>query len=415
MNRQVFPGPVRGRVAAIPSKSDVHRLLIGALLADGPTRIPLSASSRDIEATVRCIRALGAQVEEEPDALTVRPGPLPGEAALDCGESGSTLRFLLPVVAALGVTAHFTGSGRLPERPMAPLTDQLRRGGAAASGDCLPLTVSGRLRGGKYALPGDISSQYFTGLLFALPLLPEDSTLSWTSPVQSAGYLALTESALTRYGIRFSRDGSGWRLPGGQRYHSPGAAVPEGDWSGAAFWLAAGALAGPLTVTGLREDSPQGDREMAPLLARFGARVQRQGDAVTVSPGPLWGISIDAAQIPDLVPILAVVAACAQGDTVISGAQRLRLKESDRLATTRQLLTALGVSVRERPDGLIIHGGPIHGGTVDGAGDHRIVMAAAIAALRASDSVTIQGAEAVEKSYPDFFRDFQLVTGGTRS
>ena len=415
MNRVVRPGQVRGSVAAIPSKSDVHRLLLCALLADGTTTIPLASSSRDIEATVRCVRTLGARVEELPGKLVVTPGPVPSQAELSCGESGSTARFLLPLAAALGVTARFTGEGRLPERPMSPLSDALRAHGGGVSGDYLPCTVSAGLKPGRYELPGSVSSQYFTGLLLALPLLPGDSVLIHTTPMESAAYLTMTESALRRFGIRFEKLEQGWRIPGNQRYRSPGQVRPEGDWSGAAFWLAAGALRGPVTVTGLAKNSPQGDKAMADLCARFGARVTWEEDRVTVAPGTLRGISIDARQIPDLVPALAVVAGAAEGETVITGAERLRIKESDRLATTRALLNALGVTCRERPDGLVIRGGAYTAGTVDGAGDHRIVMAGAIVALAARGDVTILGAEAAEKSYPGFFEDLIKLTGEVKA
>ena len=396
MNVIVTPGRLCGTVRAPASKSAAHRLLIGAALADRPTRIRLSATNRDIEATADCLCTLGAVIERSGEMLYVPPIDRPPEdAALDCGESGSTLRFLLPMTAALGVQARFTGHGRLPERPNQALTDALRAHGADVDADLLPMSLSGPLRGGRWALPGNISSQYITGLLLALPLLEEDSEIALTTPLESAAYVDMTLQALEQFGIAAERMENGWRVPGGQRYRSPGTVEVEGDWSSAAFWLAANALGADIRVEGLKSDSVQGDRAVTQLLG------QRE---------------IDASGVPDLVPALAVAAAGREHTTVISGAARLRLKESDRLQTTADLLSALGHGIAVTSDGLIIRGGAptpceanIH--TVDGANDHRIVMAAAVAAAFADRPVRITGAEAVEKSYPGFFRDFETLGG----
>lgn len=412
MTEVVRPGSVQGCIAAIPSKSHAHRLLIGGMLADGPVRIRITASSRDIEATLGCIQALGTQVKVQGEWRILTPGPVPPQTQLNCGESGSTLRFLLPVAAALGCTTTLSGTGRLPERPLSPLLEELEAHGVTFSEKQLPLTVSGTLNGGRYRLPGSISSQYFTGLLLALPLLEEDSLLEIDGVLESARYLDITLQTLESFGISIERESGRFRIPGRQQYHSPGTIIPEGDWSNAAFFLAAGALRGPVTVTGLQMDSPQGDRAIIEVLESFGAKITVGDHAVTVAPGPLRAITLDASQIPDLVPVLSVVAALAEGTTCITGAARLRLKESDRLKTTTALLRALGICASETPDGLEIQGGTLQSGTVDGAGDHRIVMAAAVAALAATGPVTIQGAEAVEKSYPGFFMDLMTLAGG---
>lgn len=409
MNMQLSPAPLGGTIRAIPSKSHAHRLLICAALADGVTEIDCRGSSRDIEATAACMRAIGACITEDARRFTVTPGILQSPCRLPCGESGSTLRFLLPVAAALGLEADFVMEGRLPQRPLAPLDAQLQ-----AHGVCLQrpapdvLHVSGRLQPGAYTLPGNVSSQYISGLLFALPLLAGESTLTVTGTVESAPYIAMTLAALAQFGISVECSGQTYRIRPG-RYRSPGRAQVEGDWSNAAFWLCAGALGATVSVTGLLPESLQGDKAVVGLLARFGAETACTDGCYTVSPGPLHGIEIDAAAIPDLVPVLAVVAAAAEGDTRFFNAGRLRLKESDRIASVLALLQGLGVPAEETADGLIVHGGGIRGGTADSFQDHRIAMAAAVASVCAADTVTVTGARAVEKSYPGFWEDFEFL------
>ncbi len=396
MNVIITPGPLAGHVRAPASKSAAHRALICAALADAPTAIHISALNRDIEATIACLTALGADIRLEADALRVSPiASAPARALLDCGESGSTLRFLLPVASALGAACRVVGHGRLPQRPNAPLTDALRAHGASLDSDLLPMALSGRLRPGRFELPGDVSSQYVSGLLFALPLLDGDSTIALTTRLESAAYVDMTLAALARFGVIVEPTDVGWHIPGNQRYRSPGAYAVEGDWSAAAFWLAANAIGADVRVDGLSEATAQGDRAVASLLGRA---------------------EIDASGVPDLVPALAVAAAHRSGRTVVTGAARLRLKESDRLESVARLLTALGHSCRVTADGLEIDGGapePCSEAirTVDGANDHRVVMAAAVAAAYADRPVRVTGAQAVEKSYPDFFRDFRQLGG----
>lgn len=396
MNVVITPSPLSGAVRVPASKSAAHRLLIAAALADGPTRIAIGSTNRDIEATAACLRALGADIEAECDTLVVSPiADVPAEVMLDCGESGSTLRFLLPVAAALGAKSTFIGHGRLPQRPNAPLVEALRAHGAVIDNGLLPMAVSGPLTGGLWTLPGDVSSQYVTGLLFALPLLEADSVIRLTTPLASAAYVDMTLQALRQFGIDIEGMADGWRIPGRQRYRTPGEVVVEGDWSAAAFWLAANALGASIDVRGLDPDSVQGDRAVTALLGQD---------------------TIDATHVPDLAPALAVAAASRPTRTVITGAARLRLKESDRLQSVADMLAALGHGVAVTPDGLIIDGGPPQPceapvRTVDGANDHRIVMAAAVAAAHADRPVRVTGAQAVEKSYPDFFRDFEALGG----
>ena len=399
MNVVITPSRLAGTVRAPASKSGAHRLLIAAALADAPTDVAISAVSRDIEATAGCLRALGAGIAVDGDCWRVTPidpaRPAARPVTLDCGESGSTLRFLLPVACALGANARVVGRGRLPERPNRALTEALRAHGASVDRDLLPMSLSGHIAAGRWTLPGDVSSQYVTGLLFALPLLDGDSEILLMTKLESAAYVAMTLKTLERFGVRAAPVEGGWRVPGGQRYRSPGTVEAEGDWSAAAFWHEANALGGRVRVEGLNPASVQGDRAVTALMGK--AR-------------------IDARDVPDLVPALAAAAAGLPQATEITGAARLRLKESDRLATTAAMLRALGHRCAVTDDGLTVFGGPPEPcadavRTVDGANDHRIVMAAAVAAACADQPVRVTGAEAVEKSYPDFFRDFTQLGG----
>ena len=410
----VLPAAALTGTVHIPaSKSQAHRLLICAALGQTPVTLSCDGFSRDITATARCLRALGAGVETEDDRLLrLTPGPAAEHGDLPCGESGSTLRFLLPVAAALGTTATFHMEGRLPRRPLAPLDEELTRHGVQLTRCGDTLTVSGRLQPGDYTLPGNVSSQYISGLLMALPLLDGESTLTVTGTVESAAYIAMTEDALRLSGIRFRKDGWVYRIGGNQTFALPPTLAVEGDWSNAAFFLCAGALSEKgVTVTGLNAASSQGDRAIVDILRAFGAKVRQTEHAVTVCAAPLHGITVDAAAIPDLIPVVSVVAACAAGETRITGAARLRLKESDRIATTAGLLRALGGDVTELPDGLIIRGSALTGGTVDPANDHRIAMSAAVAASVCP--VTVPDSDCVAKSYPRFWEDYASVKGET--
>ena len=432
MDVTIRPGAIAGTVAAIPSKSEAHRALICAAFAQGPTRVACKSSSADIDATVSCLTELGAQISHEGGMLDVSPIPRGRDRhpkaregrTLDCGESGSTLRFMLPVVAALGCNASLTGRGRLAERPLSPLYELLVEHGAVLSPQgSFPLKVGGRLSGGVFELPGDVSSQYVSGLLLAAAVTDIGVEVRVDEPVQSLSYVSLTCRTLRRFGIavetwqRQSKRGSQavWHVAPDQLPGSEGDVAVPGDWSNAAFWLCAGALAGSgVTVTGLDagRTAGQGDRAIMAILARMGARVVRGPESVSVMPGPLVGCDLDVSDTPDLVPPIAVVAACAEGTTRIRGAARLRLKESDRIATVSAALRALGATVEEHPDGIDVHGvGTLSGGTVDAANDHRIAMMAAISAARSSGAVTIAGADCVAKSYPSFYDDLALLGG----
>ena len=355
---------------------------------------------------------MSASVCYAADAFTVRPlAYAEGDLTLDCGESGSTLRYLLPVVAALGLCAEFKLHGRLAERPLSPLWEELEAHCCTLSRPA-PDTVrcEGRLHAGVFRLPGDVSSQFISGLLFALPLLPSDSQIVLTSPAQSRGYIALTLHALAQFGVTAEPAPDGWHIPGGQRYRSPGRLTVEGDWSNAAFWLCAGAVSGPVTVTGLAADSAQGDRKIADILRAFGAEVRQTADAVTVFPAPLRACEVDVSDIPDLAPPVALLAACAAGETRLTGAGRLRIKESDRLRSIAQTLRALGIEAAEGEASLPVRGGTLTGGLVSSHNAHRIAMLAAIAAGVCRGPITLRGAEAVKKSYPRFWTDYRKMT-----
>ena len=409
------PSELHGTVQAPPSKSAAHRAILCAALSRGTSVLHNVAQSDDILATCRAVHALGVETafsgaDLQIDASGLFCSPY-GE--LDCGESGSTLRFLIPIAAAGGISARFTGRGRLPERPIGIYLDCLPKAGVyCQTGGGLPLSICGKLRAGVFALPGDVSSQFITGLLLALPLLEEDSDILLTTPLQSAGYVDMTIEIMREFGVSVSKSEQGYHIPGGQEYQCRSFTV-EGDWSQAAFFLAAGALGKePLRVEGLRLPSTQGDSEAAELFARFGAKVETGEAAVTVYPSALRGIDIDASQVPDLVPILAVTGALAEGTTRITGAARLRIKESDRLAAMADGINRLGGRVTELPDGLVIEGVPaLVGGCAEGYNDHRVVMSLSVAALKAGGPVEITDAHSIRKSYPTFFEDYNALGG----
>ena len=415
MNVTMKPFQANGTVFAPPSKSDAHRAIICAALSGGVCTIAPIALSDDIRATIGCVEALGATAKIENKTLTVDgTGVFSNKTAtLDCGESGSTLRFLIPVAAAGGVEATFLGRGRLPERPIGVYADALPEKGVSFETEGgLPLRISGQLKSGVYRVSGSVSSQFITGLLFALPLLRGDSDIILTSPIQSAGYINMTIRTMAKFGVEVDILDNGWHIRGRQRY-VPSDYTTDGDWSQAAFFLVAGAISGDVEVLNANIDSAQGDRRIAAILREFGAEVIQDGDRLRVKKSQMHAIEIDASQIPDLVPVLAVCACFANGVTRITNAERLRIKESDRLKTTAQLLNSLGGKVRELPDGLEITGaGRLYGGFAEGFGDHRIVMSAAVCASGANEKIMCTDAMSVNKSYPDFYEDYAKI-GGT--
>ena len=378
MDITIQPGKLSGTVAAIPSKSMAHRLLICAAFAKSPSYLICSQINDDITATAECLQALGAQISRTDDGFAIRPGfIIPKTAVLPCKESGSTLRFLLPIVGALGSDTTFQMEGRLASRPLSPLWEEMERMGCTLSRTSKnTINCSGQLRPGHYRIDGSVSSQFVSGLMMALPLIEGQTSLEITGNIESKPYIDMTRQVLERF-------------KGG----CPERIEVEGDWSNAAFWLAASALGGNITVTGLEDHSPQGDKAITELLPKLNKN-----------------IAICAADIPDLVPILAVVAAAKEG-AVFTNIRRLRLKESDRVASIIAMLESLGGKAEASEDTLTVYGTDLIGGTVDSFRDHRIAMAAAIASTVCRESVTVLGAECVKKSYPGFWEDFSHLGG----
>ncbi len=414
----VAPCRLEGCVSMPPSKSASHRAVICAALASGKSTLRPVALSDDIAATISCMRELGADITVNGDTVTVDGTALHDslhnkKITLDCGESGSTLRFLIPVAAALGADARFIGHGRLPQRPIGVFSDCLPEKGVSFSAKGgLPLDISGRLQSGIYRVPGNISSQFITGLLLALPLLEGDSEIILTSELQSAGYIDMTTDIMRVFGVSVCRTSEGWKIKGGQSYCARSYEI-EGDWSQAAFFMTAAALGGCITIDNLDVSSCQGDKACMEIYSRFGASVtENPSGSITISGGSLHGIDIDAENIPDMVPALAVTAALCEGVTRITGAERLRIKECDRLAAMTDALTRLGADIRETPDGLIIKGvKTLHGGSVEGCNDHRIVMSMTAASCRCDGSIVISDMESINKSYPSFFEDIEKLGG----
>ena len=463
MKVTITPGALSGGIRAIASKSMAHRLLIAAALADRQTTIHCGELSRDIEATADCLRQLGSDIlyDESEGSFHVTPVPVvkrlkyadppadtgrqyaaeaggdddpddypaagsnagdddPDESSylgdiirtvrevlgvsrpqekttIDVGESGSTLRFLLPVVCALGIRTHIVMHGRLPERPLSPLWEELIAHGCTLTrNEDGSIDTEGRLGGGTFAIAANISSQFISGLLFAIPLLAEPGCIRLTGTVESEGYIRMTIRALEMFGIY-----TDWKddiiTVKTKKYLSPGSVTVEGDWSNGAFWEAAGMLTdGAVSCTGLDETSLQQDKAIRALKQEICA-----GNSV-----------IDCRNIPDLVPVMSVLAAVSPGTTTFTHAERLRIKESDRIRSSIDMLTALGAEAEETEDGLKVTGRKsLRGGTVSSAGDHRIAMSAAIASIVCEGPVIIEGAEAVQKSYPDFWEDFERLGG----
>lgn len=403
MNITITPAVLKGTVTPPPSKSQAHRLIIAAALSDGFCKLSNVDLSEDIQATLRCMRTLDADASA--DGTIIRGADLvdgheePAPEVMDCGESGSTLRFLIPVALALKGGGIFTGHGRLMERPQEPYFALFREKGIFYEQKDGVLTVEGKLTAGVYTLPGNVSSQFITGLLYALPLLEGDSRIELTTDLESRGYVDMTLDALKRFGVKAEYDGKRtFHVPGNQYYQHQDLAI-EADWSNAAFWYGAKFLGCPVEIGGLDQDSVQGDRAIAGFYEQMGGAGR---------------LELDVSQCPDLVPPLAAMAALRAGETTaIVNAGRLRIKESDRLATVTEVLNALGAQVEEHEDHLVIHGREkLAGGvTVSGHNDHRIAMMAAIAAIRCEKPVTITGAECVKKSYPRFWEDYEALGG----
>ena len=392
MDITIYPQKLDGSITAIPSKSQAHRLLICAAFADLPTTLICPQTNRDIEATASCLRSLGADITRTEDRYLVTPiRSFPEAAVLHCGESGSTLRFMLPIVGALGVDATFVMEARLPQRPLSPLWEEMERMGCQLSRPTADtLRCQGQLSGGEYIISGGVSSQFITGLLFAAALLKQDSKITVTGTLESKPYVDMTQQALAAFGVQTDD----FTVQGGQAFRSPGELTVEGDWSNGAFFLAAKALGSSLEVLNLSETSAQGDRASAHWLGLL----------------PKEHCTIDATDIPDLVPILAVVAGACHG-AKFTGIRRLRLKETDRVATVCAMLRALGAEITATEDTMEVFPAPYQGCSIDATNDHRIAMSAGIAATVASGPVNVINADSVNKSYPAFWAEYRRLGG----
>ena len=404
-------GRASGAVCAPPSKSYAHRYLIAAALSkDGGTVHGIS-ESEDMKATLSCLASLGARFEKEGD--TVRFLDRSGERSeiFSCLESGSSLRFMIPIALTATEKATFIGTERLLTRGVSVYEELFASKGITVQKTAESLTFSGRLQAGDYRVKGDVSSQFITGLLFALSISKRASTLTISTKMESEPYVNITLDALSAFGVNVIKSNNAFIIPDDSTFTSPENLEVEGDWSNAAFPLALGIIGGaPISVEGLLPTSSQGDKEIVTVLRRFGGRIEEKDNCFTAYPSPLSGIEIDASNIPDLVPILATVASVARGETVIYGASRLRLKESDRLLSVSTVLSSLGADISQTDDGLIINGKEhLIGGSVDSFGDHRIAMSAAGASAVCTADLIISGAESVNKSYPDFWRDMRSL------
>jgi len=422
----IFPQPLKGEVHVPSSKSMGHREIICAGLANGRSIVDNISMSKDIEATVRCLKAMGVIVVEIPSSFPERKALMitgtgnltVKEPLADCGESGSTLRFFIPLGATIGQPITFEGHGKLVSRPMQAYYDIFDEQGLEYKNDNgeLPLTVNGILKAGLYQLPGNVSSQYVSGLLFALPLLEGDSVIEITSPLESASYVDMTLSCLKKYGVVIDNvDGAHrkYQIKGKQKYVAQHSIV-EADWSQAAFWLVGGSVGEEINCTGVDFRSLQGDRAIVEIMERMGAKLEKTRSTVKALHGQTEKTVIDATNCPDIIPILTVLAATSAGTTEIINAGRLRIKECDRLTAISTELNKMGADIEELPEGLLIHGKPegLEGNAlVEAWNDHRIAMSIAIAASVCREAVVLEGTESVQKSYPNFWKDFISVGG----
>lgn len=398
MNIKINPTKLKGYVNIPASKSIAHRMLICSALANGKSIIGNINYSKDIDATINAMKALGAEIFTDKNNAEIN-GIIhtPEKSVIDCNESGSTLRFIIPVATALGVKTEFHGRGRLPQRPIDIYTRELTKHGITFDyNNTMPFTVSGQLTNGIYEIEGNVSSQFITGLLFALPLLNGDSEIVMTSHLESRPYVDITIDVLKKFGIIIEETKKGFHVKGNQTYKAYSGNV-EGDFSQAAFFYVANSLGSSITLGNLNTNSVQGDKKIIEIINQ----TEQNGF-----------FNADCSDIPDLVPVLAVLASFGKKTSTIYNAERLKIKESNRLETTAELINNLGGDVKITNDGLIIRPtNNMHGGTIESFGDHRIVMAGAVLATALKEELIINGAEAVTKSYPDFFEDYKKLGG----
>ncbi len=402
-----------GKITAINSKSHFHRVLIAAALSNEKTIIKnIGNICEDVNRTIDCIKNF-SYLDAKDDSIEIIGNNFDENTKIfNCGESGSTLRFLLPVVSALGLNGFFEAKDTLKKRPIREFMEVMSSHNAVYSSDNLPFSVKGKLNAGKYYTSGNISSQFISGLMFALPILNTDSEIILTTPLQSKSYVDLTRKVLRDFSVEINETNNGYYIKGNQKYVSPQKITVESDWSNIAFFLAAGAINGKITVTDVTNNSCQGDMAFIDILKKFGADIEIKNNTVTVSRNRLIGIETDISNIPDLAPIISIVGCFAEGETVIKNVDRLKYKESNRIEAICRNINAIGGKATYIDNSIRIVGGDIlTGGNVYGYNDHRIVMAFAIASLCSKNPIIIDEAEAVKKSYPDFFDDFTKIGG----
>ena len=412
---------LRGTIPSIPAKAHAHRALIAAALATSPSTILISHSSKDIDATMDSLRSLGATITYENGVAHVTPGPVPTMGQVLPHESGTTLRLLLPVSASICQTVEVDAKGRLPERPLEPLLNEMKDHGVSFSQETPPFTMTGRLQGGIFSMTGSVSSQFFSGLLLASPQLGR-TTVNCTSSLQSKDYVTLTIETMKDFGVHVTEttteDGHpSFTIEENQHFHGNEHYPIEGDWSNGAIWLVAAAMTGQsISVTGLRPDSVQADKRILSILESAGVTYTWNDSTVTITGKAHQPIHVNLEQMPDLLPILSSLACSIEGKSSFINGARLRLKESDRLEAVAQLVRDSGGTVRIEGDNLYITGtGTLMGGTVDCVNDHRLVMAGALNALIATSPMILKDSKAISKSYPHFFTDWKLLGGETYS
>ncbi len=419
MKLKLTPQKLAGQITVPPSKSQAHRLLMATVPLRGECVINNISLSDDIKATLNVLTALGKEVDicKDKNSLLIKNGigtvkPLP---VIDCKESGSTLRFAIPMALAVNKGAIFTGEGRLGERPLTPYKDIFEKNGItwSTAEKGFPLTVAGNLNAGVYRLPGNLSSQFVTGLLMALPLIPGDSVIEIDGPLESAPYVDITLDVLKKFGINIIEKEAGQRyfIPGNSTYKQTEVTV-EGDWSQAAFHIAAGILGNGVTILGLDQNSCQGDKVILDFVKRMGADIGFHDRTLYVNPSKLTGCDLNITNCPDLAPVLCLLCALAKGRSRITGAGRLRIKESDRIESITGVLRKLGADAKTTDEGFEFNGvAGLHGSDVSSYGDHRIAMMAAIAVSACCNSFMLEGGDAINKSYPEFWDDYKKLGG----
>ncbi len=407
-NVALYPFTPNGSITAPPSKTTAHRLIISAGLKNGKTKIYGVGNSDDVNATISCLQSLGAKIEREKDYITVEGiKKVNSVCELDAGESGSTLRFLMPVVCALGVNAKFLGRGELLKRPNKPLIDLLSSHGIHEK----DYSFSGKLSSGKYIIDASISSQYVSGLLFALPLLNGNSTLKLKGKTVSKNYILSTLKVLNLSGIKYKKIFRKFIIKGNQNYLPPDEVFVDGDFSGASAILAIGAIGGKATVKGLDFNSVQPDRAIVETLKKIGCKTEITKSGITTYKRELKPFKVSVENTPDLAPVLCSLATYTGGKCEISGVERLKYKESDRIKAILDMLSSVGVKCEYKDKKIVVYGGVVKGGKINSYNDHRIVMASTVLSVKVQDKIEIVGADAVKKSYPEFFEDIKKLGG----